>query len=149
MAMLDIPHFAPPRFDPDKDDFRCFIFRFKEYCALYKLNVGMPRRHLLIQALPDEAIRRILDHYGSNTVHDQHQVNWCTFDEMVHILEKMYCKPIKVDTDDSDEDDEETETAAVNDEDEEIAQAARVFNEMDLSSINKMINDTQKGDNGK
>ena len=90
MAMQDVPHFAPPKFDPDRDDFRCFIFRVKEYCALYKLNVGMARRHILIQGLPDSAIKYLLNHFGSTEWFDQEKTNWATFDEFVKILDNYY-----------------------------------------------------------
>lgn len=92
MAMQDIPHFPPPKFDPDKDDFRCFIFRVREYCNLYKLHIGMNRRHILVQGLPDSAIKYILEHYNSRTCFDQELTNWATFGEIVNLLEKFYYK---------------------------------------------------------
>uniref|UniRef100_A0AC34RLI6 Uncharacterized protein n=1 Tax=Panagrolaimus sp. JU765 TaxID=591449 RepID=A0AC34RLI6_9BILA len=91
MAMQDVPYFEPPKFDPEKGDkFRCYVFKVKEYCALYKLNVGMPRRHVLIQGLPDDAIEYLLDSCGSENCFDQDRANFKTFDEIVSLLQDYY-----------------------------------------------------------
>uniref|UniRef100_A0AC34F3J3 Uncharacterized protein n=1 Tax=Panagrolaimus sp. ES5 TaxID=591445 RepID=A0AC34F3J3_9BILA len=122
MAAQDVPYFSPPKFNPKFDDFRCFVFKVKEFCALYKLNIGMPRRHILIQGLPNCGIKHLLDHYGSENCHDQTKLNWATFDEIVTILEPFYLKQQKKKMNGSnsseDEDEEEEEEQSNNDKDE-------------------------------
>uniref|UniRef100_A0A914Q239 Uncharacterized protein n=1 Tax=Panagrolaimus davidi TaxID=227884 RepID=A0A914Q239_9BILA len=119
MAAQDVPYFSPPKFNPKSDDFRCFVFKVKEYCALYKLNIGMPRRHILIQGLSNCGIKHLLNHYNSENCHDQTKLNWATFDEIVTILEPFYEKQKKKRKQSSEAEEEDEEESSSNKDEEE------------------------------